>query len=293
MRRLTAGLAAVAATGVLASACTETDRPDSALAPVGGTASIEFGVGPDPVANVLKVCKEGSSAVFVLTWADNREEFTLADGECAQVHSWLGGTSSVTITEVIDPANPLRSIWKASVDGSMEEILGTNTVSGFLAGVTLTFHNGDVMVQGRMTGGGHQLSVDGARVTRGLTLHCDIILSNNLEINWRGGNKWHLEKESLSSVTCIDDPAFQEEPPRAPFNTFIAEAVGRLNGVDGSIIRFKFIDDGEPGRTDEAHFRIWAPGDDPDTDTPVLEVGGQLDGGNLQAHFDQPHGSNG
>ena len=45
-----------------------------------------------------------------------------------------------------------------------------------------------------------------------------------------------------------------------------------------------------PGRTDEAHFEIWAPGDDPDADASVLSVSGVLDHGNLQAHYDQPHG---
>jgi hypothetical protein len=143
-------------------------------------------------------------------------------------------------------------------------------------------------IPGRMTGGGFQLRVDGARITRGLTLHCDITLSNNLEINWPGGNKWHLEKESLESVSCIDDPAYDPFPPAAPFDTFIATAYGSLNGVGGSMIYFTFIDDGEPGRTDEAHFTIYAPGEGPG-DTPVLEVSGQLDGGNLQAHYDQPH----
>ncbi len=143
-------------------------------------------------------------------------------------------------------------------------------------------------VPGRMTGGGRQLSIDGARVTKGLTLHCDITLSNNLEINWPGGNKWHLEKESLSSVQCIDTIVDQAPPP-APFDTFIAEAVGSLNGVPGSIIRFTFVDAGEPGRNDSGIIYIWAPGDVPGVDAPVLSVNDTLRGGNFQAHFDQPH----
>lgn len=149
--------------------------------------------------------------------------------------------------------------------------------------------------QGRMTGGGHQLRVDGVRITRGLTIHCDVRLSNNLEINWPGGNHWHLEKESLTSILCIDDPAYDEWPPAAPFNTFIATAVGSLNGVDGSIIEFRFVDAGEPGTSDEADITVYAPGQGPGQVSPldeviVLQVSGQLDGGNLQAHYDQPHG---
>ena len=69
--------------------------------------------------------------------------------------------------------------------------------------------------------------VDGVRITRGFTIHCDIILSNNLEINWSGGNKWHIDKP-LTSATCVDDPAISPEPPAAPFDTFIGEGEGTL-----------------------------------------------------------------
>jgi hypothetical protein len=144
-------------------------------------------------------------------------------------------------------------------------------------------------VSGRMTGGGGQIRVDGVRITRGFTIHCDITLSNNIEINWSGGNKWHLDKP-ITKAMCIDDPAFDPVPPAAPFDTFIGEAVGSLNGTDGSVLHFTFVDDGEPGTSDRASIEIWAPGDDPSTDTPVLSVSGLLDHGNFQAHFDQPHG---
>jgi len=142
---------------------------------------------------------------------------------------------------------------------------------------------------GRMTGGGNQIRVDGVKITRGFTVHCDIVLSNNLEINWPGGNKWHLSKP-ITSAECIDNPDISPLPPAAPFDTFIGEGDGKLNGEEGSIVRFVFEDRGEPGKnTDMASIKIWAPGDDPDTDTPVLEVSGTLDGGNIQAHYDQPH----
>jgi hypothetical protein len=60
--------------------------------------------------------------------------------------------------------------------------------------------------------------------------------------------------------------------------------------VDGSIIRFTFVDSGEPGGgTDHAKIQIWAPGADPDVDAPVLTVDDYLEGGNIQAHYDQPH----
>ena len=113
-------------------------------------------------------------------------------------------------------------------------------------------------------------------------------MSNNLQINWAGGNKWHLDKP-ITAATCIDDPNVSPVPPEAPFDTFIGEAVGKLNGVDGSEVRFTFVDAGEPGRDDWGSISIWAPGANLATDAPVLEVSGYLDNGNFQAHEDQPH----
>src|ERR1051325_608630 len=59
---------------------------------------------------------------------------------------------------------------------------------------------------GRMTGGGNTVTVgDGIQVTKGLELHCDIKLSNNLEINWPGGHNWHLKKP-ITYAECVDQP---------------------------------------------------------------------------------------
>ena len=142
-------------------------------------------------------------------------------------------------------------------------------------------------VEGRMTGGGGQIIIGDVFVSRGLTIHCDILLSNNLEINWPG-NKWHIDKP-LDDATCVDDPAYNPVPPRAPFDTFIGVGTGRLNGVDGAVVNFVFIDNGEPGHTDRASIQIWDAGGALVLNVPLSA----LDRGNLQAHYDQPHGSNG
>lgn len=244
------------------------------------------------------LCKTGSSAGFELTNGDVAS-ISLADGECAEVASHAGDPSvkTVTITETSMPNNVVLGqvvIDDFRLDGLL---MGTTTESGPTVSVgmvddhfyVVTYENIDLNVNGRMTGGGGQLRIDDVRVTRGFTVHCDILLSNNLEINWTGGNKWHLDKP-LTSATCLDDPNFDPVPPAAPFDTFIGEGVGRLNGQDGSVVRFVFVDNGEPGNTDLATINVWAPGDDPDTDTPVLSISGTLDQGNLQAHEDQPHG---
>lgn len=138
---------------------------------------------------------------------------------------------------------------------------------------------------GRFTGGGHQIRIGAARVTRGLTIHCDLLLSNNLEVNW-GGNQFHMT-EHLQTVACTDDPAIIQAPPVAPLDTLVGVGTGRYNGADGYTIEFTLVDAGEPGGEDQAALLIY------ETANPaniVLNVPLQLlTGGNLQAHYDQPH----
>jgi hypothetical protein len=142
---------------------------------------------------------------------------------------------------------------------------------------------------GRFTGGGNQVEVAGvAKITRGLTIHCDLLLSNNLEINWDGGNNFHM-LEHLNTIACFDNPAIEQKPPRAPLDTLIGHGTGRFNGVDGYDIVFTLIDAGEPGVADQMGFVITAPGGAVVINVPVSD----LTGGNLQAHYDQPHSGNG
>lgn len=143
----------------------------------------------------------------------------------------------------------------------------------------------DPLVNGRFTGGGHQIRVDGVRVTRGLTIHCDLLLSNNLEINWNG-NQFHM-LEHLTTLECTDDPDITQAPPPAPLDTLIGVGEGRYNGNAGYTIEFTLVDQGEPGRNDQMAIFIY------ETANPgnvILDVPLQtLSGGNLQAHYDQPH----
>lgn len=140
----------------------------------------------------------------------------------------------------------------------------------------------DVIVAGepderRMTGGGSVFQQGtGQRFTHGFELHCDPSSGpNNLEINW-GGNRFHMT--SLDSATCSDDPNLDEGNPVAGFDTFEGSGTGRLNGVPGAMITFKFTDDGEPGKNaDLAEFTI-------DDGGPLIVVSGFLNRGNHQAH---------
>jgi hypothetical protein len=138
---------------------------------------------------------------------------------------------------------------------------------------------------GRFTGGGHQLRVGEARVTRGLTIHCDLLLSNNLEVNW-GGDKFHMT-EHMQTVACTDSPEIIQAPPVAPLDTLIGVGTGRYNNADGYTIEFTLVDYGEPGSSDQMAILIYETANPANV---VLNVPLQLlTGGNLQAHYDQPH----
>lgn len=132
---------------------------------------------------------------------------------------------------------------------------------------------------GRMTGGGSVFTVQNARVTRGFEIHCDLTPPNNLEVNWPGGNNFHMN--TLTNAVCTDDPLIIQFPPAAPFDTFTADGVGKLNNVEGATIHFVFVDAGEPGKYDTALIIIKDAGGN-----VVLTVSGYLKNGNLQAHDD-------
>ena len=142
-------------------------------------------------------------------------------------------------------------------------------------------------VPGRMTGGGSIQCGDVGKVTHGFELHCIFpegtlpIEPNNLEINWDGGNNFHLT--TLNTAICTDSPLFDEEQPPAGFDTMEATGTGSLNGVPGATIQFILIDDGEPGAgVDIARYFIQNAAGDVVLDCPMTPVLDQ--GGNHQAH---------
>lgn len=144
----------------------------------------------------------------------------------------------------------------------------------------------ECILTGRFTGGGGQVvAIGDVYVTRGFTLHCDVTLSNNLEINWPG-NKWHTDKP-FTVVTCLDDPNFGPEPPAAPVDTYIGDGTGTLNGVAGARAVIRFMDSGERGSGDHdfASIQVYDSNGNLVLDVPLSS----LTNGNIQAHYDQPH----
>ena len=100
----------------------------------------------------------------------------------------------------------------------------------------------------------------------------------------RCASKWHIDKP-LTAAKCVDDPTVNPVPPAAPFDTFIGDGIGQLDGVDGSVVHSKFIDAGEPGTSDKVLIKIFAPSGGLVLHVPLTLISG----GNIQAHFDQPH----
>jgi hypothetical protein len=261
----------------------------------------------DPGApGLIVICSSGGpssysvSAVPATGTLAGGGSFSVADGAC--VNAWTAGAGDLTVTTitVTQTAGDFVSVEATAVPPTGLPFMTIDPATKTVSWMTNADHGGSATffqspppppppppAEGRMTGGGGQLRIDDLYISRGFTIHCDITLSNNIEINWPD-NKWHLDKP-ITSARCIDDPAFDEAPPRAPFNTFIGTAVGRLNGVDGSRLEFTFIDGGEPGKkNDMASLKIWDANDNLVLDVPLSA----LTHGNIQAHYDQPHGSN-
>jgi hypothetical protein len=133
-----------------------------------------------------------------------------------------------------------------------------------------------------MTGGGSIICPAPIyRVTFGYELHCQldktpISTPNNLEVNFSGGDNFHLTELTGAVCSLNGSPT----PPDAPFNTMIGEGTGRFNG-QAATISFKLVDNGEPGAgSDFAEFRIRLA-----SGQQVLNCGPRLlEGGNNQAH---------
>lgn len=317
--RYIAGLAALTGLAACSSAPTS---PTSATTPAAAsalstdTSGSSRSLAVDGIASLgeFEVCKRYSGTVgpavsiaYTVDFnGDGSTEISnsvqLSDGQCAVVHTYQDGgfnglqVQRVTVTEQV-PSGYTPSYTKTtallsgtttigpvagnSVSGDMQ---GNNPDNGFLVVFTNTadpIESGT----GRFTGGGTQTVVGVAKVSRGLTIHCDRLLSNNLEVTW-GGNSFHMT-DHLTTVACTDDPNIDQNPPKAPLDTLIGTGIGRYNNVDGYTIAFTLVDGGEPGRHDKAALSIYPTGN---PGGAVLNVPLQaLTTGNLQAHYDQPH----
>lgn len=243
-----------------------------------------------PMITASAVCMPDGTAVVNYTstsWSPNPLE-----GENSRIDIYMNGLLVGTGAYVY-PGNSFSGTLAAPTGTSawIGALAVNNWGNGYPGGQTATITFAlpqdcpSPLSSGRFTGGGSQVRINDVRVTRGLTVHCDLALSNNLEVNW-GGNKFHMT-EHLQTVECSDSPDITQAPPAAPLDTLVGVGTGRYNGVDGYTIEFTFVDYGEPGSADRASLRIYQTSNPANV---VLNVPLQLlSGGNLQAHYDQPH----
>lgn len=145
-------------------------------------------------------------------------------------------------------------------------------------------------MRARMTGGGHilgtnNLTGDTVKVTHGFTLHCRTATDpQRLQVNWSGGNSFHLTE--LEDSYCAEE-GYDQENPRAPFDTYYGEGTGRLTTRDGKetgYATWRFVDDGEPGGAnenggDELLIEVYNS-----DGVLVMFADGQITKGNHQAH---------
>jgi DNA-binding beta-propeller fold protein YncE len=137
-----------------------------------------------------------------------------------------------------------------------------------------------VPLEGRMTGGGNFMSSTGEVVHHGFQLRCSATdPRQNLEINWGTGQRFHLE--SVTAVTCYDNPSIDPENPAAPIDTLVLSGAGRLNGRMNATIQLTFTDAGEPGINDGVQLVIKDGQGKTVFDVPATTL--SL-GGNHQAH---------
>jgi hypothetical protein len=138
---------------------------------------------------------------------------------------------------------------------------------------------------GRFTGGGKQVVVGVATVTKGFEVDCDLLQpSNNLEINWMdatGSHRFHMETFDSALCTLNGSPV----PPKAPVNTIVASGTGRVDGVLGFTVQFTLIDNGEPGTSDKAGFLIFETANPSNVVLAIPVI--TITTGNIQAHVDQ------
>jgi hypothetical protein len=130
---------------------------------------------------------------------------------------------------------------------------------------------------GFMTGGG-QMSAFSA--SHGFNLGCNVGSNHNsLEVNWAGGNNFHLD--TISSVTCYLDPTLPSpgQPP-AGFNTLVLTGTGKLNNQPGATVSVILTDAGEPGTNDQASIIVVSSGGSTVLNVPFAP----LATGNQQAH---------
>lgn len=132
----------------------------------------------------------------------------------------------------------------------------------------------DEHLAGRVTGGGYVSHWDAGDVHAAIQVDC-AEGGDSFSLAW-GDNTFSIGE--AWDEFCGDNPAFSAAGSSSGFDTYSASGWGLLNGewVWGSYV---VTDHGEPGSEDTLEVTLYD-----DWGWEMFELGGQLQGGNLQAH---------
>ena len=124
------------------------------------------------------------------------------------------------------------------------------------------------------------------RITHGFELDCDGARQDNLQVNDHvTGWSFHLDGPA-NAICFMDEIVGSPNPPVADFNTYIGDGDGICRNVGGvSVLCYAtwiFTDGGEVGGClrDTAMIQVR----NSDTDEVLIDVDGDVDCGNHQAH---------
>lgn len=185
------------------------------------------------------------------------------------------GTSTVNVEAVS------VGTWGDGTPGGQDSVYYVNTP------LVLTVPTNCAGGIGRFTGGGKQVSVSNVVITKGFEVDCDLHQpSNNLEINWSnpgesGSHHFHMTAFLAAVCTLVKNPT----PPTAPVNTIVGMGTGDFDNTSGYSVQFELVDNGEPGTSDAAMFKVYQTSNPSNVvlNCPLVVISG----GNIQAHVDQ------
>ena len=126
------------------------------------------------------------------------------------------------------------------------------------------------------TGGGSIGPKPDPNYTWGFQLLCDGSWGNFQYNDHVEDGEFHLE--TITSVSCTDDPSIDPDPPSASFDTLQLVGTGRWNGDPGATINVTLTDAGEPGG-DSIDLVITSF-----SGVEASSVSGNLNGGNHRAY---------
>ena len=255
------------------------------------TSATTVGQAGDHTANQgeVEVCKDGTAGNFDVTvGAGSPTRFTIADGACVVValdNSTGNTATSVTVTEVSDPAYAFKSVDKTViqfiVNTNIDAVTGpTNStsvtqvipVNAFHGGL-LVYHNDPVTpppaICDFITFGRLVASLNGQKV----------IVSGNIGGNQPGGgilSEFHVEMNGVDNhVANVDTYGPIASGPLSGLTNSRMSTGTAKNGV---AVEVRMWDGGEPGKgTDRLYVKL--------NGVEMLGPNGQLlDQGNMQYH---------